>query len=66
MQITLLAEAKEIAALVLALQERQQGITNQLVLDTVNNAPLVQNSIARDTGYTSNDSIDIEDSCAND
>lgn len=38
MTIQITADAKEIAALVLAIQERQMPIVNNLMLDSVDNA----------------------------
>ena len=65
MKITITGSGKDIAALVLKLQERQKCIVNQLVLDAVNNASFMQNSVVRNTGSASNDSVDIENSGAN-
>ena len=43
MKIEITGDPKEIAALVLAVQAQQEKVFNQLVLDTVNNAPVMQN-----------------------
>ncbi len=43
MRLIIERNAKGIAALALELQERQEHVVNQLVLDTINNAPGVQN-----------------------
>lgn len=60
MKIEVTASPKEIAALVLALQERRGRVVNQLVFDTVNNASGMQNGTVGNTTCTGNDAVDVK------
>ena len=51
---------KEIAALVLAVQERQSQVVNQLVLNPVHNTSRVQNSTSQINALASDSSEDIQ------
>lgn len=60
MKITINGSAKEIAALVLGVQERQPSVTNQLVLSSVDNASGMQDGIFGNPGVTIHDAENLQ------
>lgn len=59
MEISVHGEPKEIASLVLALQERPQNVVNNLVLDTVSKASTVENGTFGDSMSTLKNPEDV-------
>lgn len=62
MKITIKATPKEIAALVLELQERRVMTVNQLVLDTIHNATVMENGTVWNATCACDNPVNVEDS----
>lgn len=60
MKIEITSSPEEIAALVLAVQERQPHVVNQLVLDTVHNTPSMESSVCQNDILAGDDAEDIK------
>ncbi len=60
MKIEIVGEPKEIAALVLAVQERQSQAVNQLVLNPVYNTSRTQNNTSQINALAGDSSEDIK------
>lgn len=60
MTIKITGSPKEIAALVLAVQERQSQVVNQLVLGAVHDATSMESGVCKNDVLAGNNAKDIE------